>query len=147
MPDITNPEYEFTPKPADPMPPVSRHEFKRKFYSCYKGGKKHHHFLRGCRRQCRRKADALERIPKRDREIIEDGDGREIFWGLLADEEIQALRVVIYNVILLAGPIAFWILWLKMGHPGDLQNASVPVTIALSSFAMLSSFWMLLRKR
>jgi hypothetical protein len=147
MPDITNPEYEFTPKPADPMPPVSRHEFKRRFYGCYKGGKKHRHFFANCRRQCRNKADALERIPKRDREVIEEGDGREIYWGLLADEEIQALRVVVYNIVLLAGPIVFWILWLRMGHPGDLQNASVPIMIALGSLAMLSSFWMLLRNR
>jgi hypothetical protein len=138
----TYPQYSFSPKPrgpADPEPPISRHEFRNRFYKCYRGGKKHNHRFWSCRKQCRRKNDALEKIPKRDREVIEEGDTREIFWGLLAVEEIQFLRVLIYHIAFIAGPFTFWALWLtEMGHPGDLQNASIPFTTA---FGLMSLFW------
>lgn len=104
-----------------------------------KAKKKHAHRFRSCRKPCRIKNDALEKIPKRDREVIEEGDAREEFWGLLVVEEIQFLRVFAYHVTFIAGPFVFWALWLTvMGHPGDLQGASVPFTVALG---LMSLFW------
>jgi hypothetical protein len=108
MPEPTNPEYHFKLLSTDRVPPIGLHEFRMRFYECFTGGESHWHWGRPCRRQCRKKKDALEKIPKRDREVIEGGDGREAFWGLLAVEEIQFLRVVVYCVLSLAGPCAFW---------------------------------------
>jgi hypothetical protein len=140
MPDVKDPEYHFVPKPADPMPPISEHEFNRKFYNCYRGSKRHRHFLGiTCRKTCRPANDALDRIPKRDRQVIIEGDKREIFWGLLAREAVSFRRVVVYHVIFLSAPFVFWVLWLlKWGHSGDWQNASVPFLAALG---LLSLFW------
>lgn len=137
----TYPQYHFTPKPrgpADPEPPISRHEFRNRFYKCYKGGKKHTHRFWSCRKLCRIKDDALERIPRRDREVVEEGDAREEFSGLLAVEEPQVLRVVIYHVLFVAGPFTFWALWLMvMGHSSYLQGASVLFTTALGLISLL----------
>jgi len=115
-----------------------------RYYECLTGGVSHTHWWRACRKQCRKRKDALEKIPKRDREVIEDGDEREIFWGLLAVEEIQFVRVLLYHILCLAGPFVFWVLWMKMGHPGDLQNASIPITVALGFLGLLSSSWLVL---
>lgn len=147
LPEATNSEYHYRLKPTDAVPPIGQHEFKMRYYECLTGGESHVHWWRACRKQCRKKKDALEKIPKRDREVIEDGDSREVFWGLLAVEEIQFVRVLVYHVLCLTGPLVFWILWISMGHPGDLQNASVPMTVALGFVALLSSSWFVLGNR
>jgi hypothetical protein len=84
--------------------------------------------------------DALTKIPKRDRRVIEDGNGREIFWGLYAVEVVSFATVVMYHTIILVGPFVFWALWIAK-KPKDLQNASVPV---LTVLGMLSLFWVIL---
>lgn len=58
-------------------------------------------------------------------------------WGLEARHTISALYVLMYHVLILAGPFGFWAWWAKE-HPGDLQNGSVPMAIVL---ALLSLFW------
>jgi hypothetical protein len=45
--------------------------------------------------------------------------------------------VAFYHILILALPFGFWGWW-QATHPGDLQNASVPVTVVLT---MLSLFW------
>lgn len=90
-----------------------------------------------CRKRCRDKDDALEKIPKRDRPVVEDGDCREIFWGLRAHEEIRGLLVAIYHVGFLVAAFAFMALWLTvLGHPWDLQNASIPLLTVLGLFPL-----------
>ena len=132
-------EYHFAPRPPTQMPPIKPEEFKCRFYACYRGGNKHHHFFPKCRRPCRDKQDALNRIPKRDRDVIEDGDNREIFWGLVAVEQISFFMVAMYHSVILAPCLTFWMIWLfAWHHPGDLQNASVPL---LAVLPLLSLFW------
>lgn len=151
MPKTTDPgfnEYSFIPKPigpADPNPPLTRDEFKKRYYSCYKGKRRNSHFIVSCRKKCRNKNDALEKVPKRDREVNEEGDSREFFWGLRAAEEIQFIIVSIYIALVFVTVFVFWALWLTtMDHPGDLQNASVPFTTAMG---LLSIFVFLLSLR
>jgi hypothetical protein len=45
--------------------------------------------------------------------------------------------MTLYHGVLLAGGVAFFIYWL-VKHPGDLQNASVPLFTALG---LMASFW------
>lgn len=121
------------------IPPISPHEFKRRFYTCYKRGLTCR-FLHRCKKPCRTSREAVERIPKKLRPLEEGGAHRENFWGILAIEKISALAVAIYHALILTGPFAFWFLWLfKWGHPGDLQNASIPVAVVIG---LLSLFWL-----
>lgn len=125
------------------MPPISIHEFRRRFYAC---SKRHSSLttrimckLHKCRNPCRRSRTALERIPKRKRRVEEDGDSREVFWGIQAIERLSFAVVATYHVFVLAPPLVFWLLWLfYWDHQGDMQNASVPFLTALG---ILSLFW------
>ena len=57
--------------------------------------------------------------------------------AILVVGEISAAYVAFYHLLILALPFGFWGWW-QATHPGDLQNASVPVTVVLT---MLSLFW------
>jgi len=139
MPQPGHPGYYF--KPTNSRPPIVPHIFKVRFYECTRGNRSHRHWWRSCRMRCSSRKDHLERIPKRDHEIEEDDDEPETFWGLLAIEEIQFLRLALYSVLMLVGPIAFWVLWMKSGNPEDLQNASIPLMVLLTSAGLLVSSW------
>jgi hypothetical protein len=85
---------------------------------------------------------SLDRVPKRNRRLVEDGTDRTTFWGLLAIEALCFWKVLLYHVLFLLFPFVFWVLWLTvMKHPADLQNASVPV---VSAVGFLSIFWAML---
>ena len=77
----------------------------------------------------------IERVPKRERDFMND-HGSPI-WGFAAVYSVCWLRVALYHVIMVFGPLVFWLCWLKV-HPGDWQNAAVPITVVLGS---LSLFW------
>lgn len=58
-------------------------------------------------------------------------------------EYVSTVRVVLYHVFMLVGPLVFWGLWLGYwGKEGDLQNASVPFLCMVPVFSM---FWALLK--
>ncbi len=58
-------------------------------------------------------------------------------WGTQNRYSISFLHVVIYHVLMLLMPFGVW-MWWQHKHNGDMQNASIPVTIVL---ALLSLFW------
>ena len=133
------------------MPPVSKHEFRRRFYACNRpwstAQTKLFCYLQihKCRRPCRRSQEALNRIPKKTWKLEEGGDVREVFWGIHARERISFLMVTIYHCLVLLPPFIFWFLWLFWWkHSGDLQNASVPVFTAQG---LISLFWFPLIKK
>jgi hypothetical protein len=82
---------------------------------------------------------AIKRIPKKKSpfDTSSTDDKNAYAWGLEARHEISAAYVAFYHLLILALPFSFWGWW-QARHPGDLQNASVPVTIVLT---MLSLFW------
>ena len=80
---------------------------------------------------------ALKCIPKRKLEVEIKTDEREHMWGLQAQHVISFFRVLIYHCLVLGGTFGFWAWWL-VKHPDDLQNAAIPVMIALT---LLSLFW------
>lgn len=76
----------------------------------------------------------LDVLPKKTNGKI--GPDDEYGWGLRACEALSFFRILILFLIIQAGPIAFFIYWLRK-HPGDLQNASVPLFLA---FALMGTF-------
>jgi hypothetical protein len=149
LPEDTNSDYIFTPKPPSPVPPISKHEFKMRFYSCDNTPTLLHRIgLHTSNRTCRRfagTAGALERIPKRNHQLLVKSYDRELVWGLLAIECPSFFRIGVYHVLILAGPTVFNFMWLfAWGHDGDLQNAAVPFTVVC---VLLSMFWLPMIKK
>jgi hypothetical protein len=127
--------YEYSPRSGDrgaKNPPISPHLFQALFYTCCSpcnwviphdcigplGGNKN-----------------LQRIPKRNRCF--QGDPNSPIWGLEAVFAVSFAYVCVYHCCIVVLPFIFFGLWLG-AHPDDLQDASVPVTIALGA---LSLFW------
>ncbi|KAI1622528.1 hypothetical protein EDD37DRAFT_651800 [Exophiala viscosa] len=89
-------------------------------------------------------SEYIVRIPKKHSEWLVETEGIDDAFGILTKEEPSILYVLVYHVLILAGPFAFWG-WAmpresRQDGSWDLQNPSVPVTIALS---LLSLFWAL----
>jgi hypothetical protein len=131
--------------------PVSKYEFRRRFYSCQSRCSTANSRLlcsllsHKCKRLCRRSQEAVDRIPKMIWKLEESGDAREIFWGLYGRERISFLMVSIYHFLILLLSFIFWLLWLFWwNNSGDLQNASVPFLTALG---LISLFWFPLIKK
>jgi hypothetical protein len=138
FPGVTNVDYEFQPKPMDSVPPVSEHEFNKRFYACHRRqALLHLHYK--CRTLGLQSYDLLKLFPKKRTELEEGGDKREYFWGILAREAVGLRWVFFYNFLCISPMLAFLLVWIfPLGHNGDLQNASVPISIMT---AMLSLFW------
>jgi hypothetical protein len=150
IPDPENKNYQYQPKPMKKLPPVSEHEFRRRFYTCHKRCLtakvpfSRFLFFHRCRKPCRPLHDALDRIPKKVWRVEEEGDAREFFWGIHGVERISFCMVAFYHLVILLPPLVFWFLWLFWwGHSGDLQNASVPF---LSALGLISLFWFPLKQ-
>ncbi|PVH69557.1 hypothetical protein DL98DRAFT_624529 [Cadophora sp. DSE1049] len=130
--------YEYIPKPAESNRPVSKHEFKHRFYACSRRcvlPKAYHK----CWRPNSRSTYVVDRIPKRLISLERGGDTRGRLWGLRAREVRSLLGVVFYHLLLLIPAVVFWFLWLfAWDHGGDLQNASVPLFTAV---ALIGTFW------
>lgn len=149
FPPHNEPRYEFDPSPIKPEPPdgpISKDEFNHHFY----GHCNPCHLWRNWYRRDRTRRlngqprnTALASLPKRTEEL-EMGDGiRETFWGIYAKER-RALAITMFYTALLTMPsVIFFAFWLsKWGHPADLQNASVPLTIwFVIVIPVLTSIW------
>jgi hypothetical protein len=80
---------------------------------------------------------AIERIPKRKSALEIKIGSLEFAWGVQTQHTISLMGLVVYHLLILAGTFGFWGWWIWM-HPGDLQNAAVPLsTVAV----LLSLFW------
>jgi len=66
----------------------------------------------------------------------------KIAFGIEADYLPSSAFFFLYHAVLLLSGFGFWIYWLKE-HPGDLQNASVPL---FTIFALIAAFWAFLGK-
>ena len=81
----------------------------------------------------------IDRIPKKKTLWqIELGCQPEEAWGLSAREVPSALRVTVYQCLILLGPFGFWLWWLLAVDGADWQSASVPAAIVISLQAL---FW------
>lgn len=78
----------------------------------------------------------IPRIPKK-KTPISTGERHVAIWGLEARYCISCFHVILYHVLILIPPFALWGVWMAK-HPGDIQSASVPMTVVV---AMISMFW------
>jgi hypothetical protein len=116
--------YIYVPKPA-PRPyiaPMTVEEWEKRFSGCVKA--------RGLN-------DAFQRMPKRNcRFQLSTHFSREYMWGLHAHCRISAIMVLLWQFFITSGGWCFAAWWLK-DHPGDLQNAAVPVTLIIGAVMLL----------
>ncbi|OTA69145.1 hypothetical protein K449DRAFT_411975 [Hypoxylon sp. EC38] len=138
FPEVTNPDYEYRPKPMDNIPPVSEHEFRKRFYTCHRPQPLRHWYHK-CKALGTHSSEILDLFPKKKTEFEEGGDKREIFWGIYAREIISLRLVFTYNLVCVCPMLAFFVVWIiPTGQLTDLQNPSVPFSMMLG---MLSLFW------
>jgi hypothetical protein len=84
------------------------------------------------------RAHRWKRIPRKNQRFeTKSHQIGESAYGIEANYVISAAMMTLYHGVLLAGGVAFFIYWL-VKHPGDLQNASVPLFTALG---LMASFW------
>jgi hypothetical protein len=145
-PDIRNEDYAYQPKPINEMPPISEHEFYKRFYFANPLNIFHQHpFHRKSNskfNKAKRKdhcCEILELLPKKLSQLDESSEQREFFWGIYAREVVCLRWVLFYNVLCILPFVWFLFMWIfPWGHASDLQDASVPITIMIG---MLSIFW------
>lgn len=127
------------------IPEITPHEFRKGFY---RGSSPFTHtYIFFCSKGCRCKKDTarghnkeiMPLLPKRVSPFDENTEAREDFWGLYAKNQIKMLRVIVWNVSCISPMLWFFAMRIFVWGPkGDLQNAAVPATLALS---LLSLFW------
>lgn len=125
--------------------PVTSHMFNDYFYACYDDASFAHspHTLwpsAGCDVVETPPDDLPEGMPMRDREVLADAQFSKVehFWGLVAQEKRSALRVLLCMLLSLVPTVWFAFAWMfSWGHHGDLQDATVPVTISSTALSMV----------
>lgn len=145
LPADDDDEYHYRPRPTYSAP-VTKHMFRHYFYGCYDSSALSHRF-HAClplAPTCRIRspvAELLEYLPKRDRKVAAaaQSDKVEVCYGLAAREFRSFFRVVVYLCLVMAPAFWFIFAWLfAWGDRGDLQDATVPMTLTL---AVLSILW------
>lgn len=109
------------------IPPISEHEFRSRFYACFKSGSIRHWY-----HKCKalNNNDILGFFPKKKTILEEEGNKREDFWGIYAREMISFRLILFYNILCVSPMlVVFSILILPTGYTTDLQNPSVPLTM------------------
>ncbi|KAM7212749.1 hypothetical protein V8F06_011892 [Rhypophila decipiens] len=130
--------YKACPRPIDSIPPISKHEFQRRFYAC-RHTRRRLHFYHSCKPLGHQSRGLLERLPKKTAELEEGGDKREEFWGIYAREIISLRWVLFYNFVCMAPMLGYFVFCIvNLQNGTDLQNPSVPFSMMM---AMLSLFW------
>ncbi|MCJ1358617.1 MAG: hypothetical protein MMC33_008617 [Icmadophila ericetorum] len=140
LPSVTDSDYSLT---ASRDPPILAAAFNNSFYGCKKACIKSQldifcllHECKG-RNHCG-KYKVLERLPKRRKKWDVDSDHeKDEAWVLHAVFGVSFIKVLLYHMLILPGPLVFWGLWL-MKWPTDWQDASVPFFAVM---VLLSLFW------
>jgi hypothetical protein len=135
-------EYEYTPRPAE-LPLIDPRLYEILLSECEEQ----------CPWACLRLHDCIrlgtsrsytDRIPRRKQDIedlLKAGAG--VAFGIEADYMLSLVILVAYHLTAILPAFAFWSFWLS-AHPGDWQNASVPL---LTVLALITVFWVMAGKR
>jgi len=135
--------YRYNPRAGEKNaenPPISTHLFETMYYTCDTVCR-WPSILHDCSNDLpinshlTHGTGLVDRIPKRA-SCFEHDDTPEV-WGLQAVLVPSVLRVVVYHILWVLGPLVFWCWWLGQS-PGDWQNASVPITVIVGG---MSAFW------
>ncbi|KAL1863914.1 hypothetical protein Daus18300_008063 [Diaporthe australafricana] len=149
LPPDHDDEYFYRPRPTYSAP-VTRHIFRHYFYGCYESDSFRHrlHTRLPLAPKCRIRNPAgelLDFFPKRDRPVATASQSEkvEVCYGIAARECRSFFRVMVYLCLIMAPALWFVFAWLFMwGERGDLQNATIPMTLLL---AMLSMLWVVVQ--
>ena len=132
----THRDYEYTPRAGTDdarNPPISRHIFETLVHTCPSPctwmNPLHDCLIPPSGHMF------LQRIPKRTKRSTNDQTSP--IWGFEAVFAVSFAYVFVYHCVMVAGPLAFWVWWLK-AHPDDWQNAAIPFTVVIGA---LSLFW------
>lgn len=116
FPEEHDQAYIFEPRPPKRSPPISKHGWRQRYYHC----------------RCVEGNDSTVRqVPKRKLAFESALLSEEIVYGL--DIQLQPIlwRVLVYQALILLGPLSFWIYWLTT-HQGDWQNATALMIVTIS---------------
>ena len=117
--------YQYNPKPpVAQLPHIEAHLFETALNAC--GRSCALSFLHDCGEPFEG-TFFLDKIPKRAVALQLNTKGEVDAWGLKAEHRISFVYIVCYLVIAVTATFGFWAWWLKR-HPGDLQNAAIPLT-------------------
>lgn len=136
----------YRPKPLPYVPPITEHEFRKRFYSFNASLFCRHHILRhpklcSCKkRACKtHSSELMDLLPKKLTLLDEQSNQREEFWGLYARQVVTFRWILAYNFLCFLPMLWFVFIWLfALGQKRDLQDAFVPTSVMIS---MLSVFW------
>lgn len=151
-------DYTYSPRPPEATvsrPPIVEHEWKHALHPCEGEymGVNIGYCLFGWIHDCFESFESgsrgyIDRIPQKHTDWLIQDRGVDHAFGILTKEEPSILYVLVYHVLILAGPFAFWG-WAmpresKKEGFWDLQNPSVPATFALGLLSFIwSLFWLL----
>ncbi|EUC48196.1 hypothetical protein COCMIDRAFT_47701, partial [Bipolaris oryzae ATCC 44560] len=128
-------EYEYDPKPPlGKIPLIELDVFAACLESCDDGCK--WSALGPWLHDCFQLPPDTERttcIPKKRREfdMKSTHDAENLVWGIQPSYALSLFMISIYALVPLLSAFGFWIYWLAR-HPGDWQNASVPMVTAVT---------------
>lgn len=144
LPSDYNNQYQYRLRPTYSAP-ITKHIFQHYFYGCYDSETRMHrlHASLPLMPACRIRnpaSELLDYFPKRDRKVAASAqsDKVEVCYGLVARECRSFHRVVVYLLLFMAPAFWFIFAWLfQWGNEGDLQDATIPITLMLTSVSVL----------
>jgi hypothetical protein len=143
--DLPPPEakdYDFLPRPPNTTAEelISHHEFQMLMRVCTSSHRfTPYNIFHDCLRFDSSCDWLVKRLPKKLTQIEVDAYDQvnDIAWGIEAKFVLSAIRVFALHLLFFLPSLGFWIWW-QNGHPGDLQNASIPISVFLGFASM---FW------
>ncbi|OAG04337.1 uncharacterized protein CC84DRAFT_787873 [Paraphaeosphaeria sporulosa] len=139
-------DYEYSPRPPEITakdPWISRHEFEEIVKSCitpcWLGSFPTLLGIHDCACPEDNATRLVDALPKRDSEFMihSASDDGNYVWGIHARYVVSSFYVFSIHFAILGITVGLWVWW-QRNHPGDLQGASVPVTVA---GICISTFW------
>ena len=131
-------EYKYDPHPPGAKNPLISHHQASMFLNCDRQCHPFWKLLHECVPDLI-DTRTIDKIPKKQSRFSLDSTQPQdsAAWGLQAQYEVSAIYVAVYHLVILIPPFVFWGWW-QSKHPNDLQNASIPATVAIG---LLSIFW------
>ncbi|KAK1850733.1 hypothetical protein CCHR01_06634 [Colletotrichum chrysophilum] len=136
-------EYYYKPRPARSKTPISPKEFEHIYYHYRKtSAAKIDTWYQPFTIDGNLPTDTVPKIPQRLTHFDELSNNRETFWGLHAREQVSAMMVLIYALVAFTPSLAFcFVYWFGLGDKQpDMQNATTPLTISLTTFGLFVAY-------
>ncbi|KAF4776927.1 hypothetical protein HER10_EVM0010059 [Colletotrichum scovillei] len=138
VPNTSQKDYYYNPRPALREPPVSPEEFSHVFHYTAKSeaviwrslGLPFYDTVEAL------SDDTVGCIPQRYHYLDERSNRKEDFWGLYIRERRSALMTSVYILLCLSPFFAFCFLYLFGVISGDIQNATTPLALALTALGL-----------